>query len=46
MRGTEESATPNEQLVRDISRHLPGREHQHAENMLKYVLDGLSQSQE
>ena len=36
-----EDTAPNEHLVRDISGHLPGREYQHAENMLKYILSGL-----
>ncbi len=36
-----EDTTPNEQLVRDISGHLPGKEYQHAENMLRCLLSGL-----
>lgn len=37
----EEDTTPSEQLVRDASRHLPDREYQHGENMLKCFLSGL-----
>ena len=36
-----EDTTPNEHLVRDISRHLPGRDYQQVENMLKFLLSGL-----
>lgn len=36
-----EDTTPNEHLFRDISRHLPGRDYQQAENILKFPLSGL-----
>jgi predicted nucleotidyltransferase len=40
-----EDETPNEQLVRDISRYIPGREYPTAEDMLKCFLSGFSLSQ-
>jgi len=38
----EEDTMPNEQLVRDIAKHLPGREYEHAENMLQHVYSGMT----
>ena len=39
--GKNEGETLNEQLVRDVSRYLPGREYPNAETMLKCVLTGI-----
>lgn len=39
--GKNEDVTLNDQLVRDISRYLPGREYSNAERMLKCVLSGI-----
>jgi len=41
MCGKNEGETLNEQLVRDVSRYLPGREYTNAETMLKCVLSGI-----
>jgi hypothetical protein len=39
--GKNDDGTLNDQLVRDISRYLPGREYSNAERMLKCVLSGI-----
>jgi predicted nucleotidyltransferase len=41
MCGKNEGKILNEQLVRDVSRYLPGREYRNAETMLKCVLSGI-----
>lgn len=39
--GKNDDGTLNDQLVRDISRYLPGREYPNAERMLQCVLSGI-----
>lgn len=41
MCGKNDDQALNEQLVRDVSRHLPGREYPNAERMLQCVLSGI-----